>query len=181
MFRITIHGVKRCKVGIGGWCLLFFACLTIIGLMQGPHARSFAVIQAPIILLSFKGLLHKSVIFFAISILGGLFFRAHFSALEFYVDDGVVLGLGIFVNLHKLFCDKTVVSGCVDASLDKVLVRYPNAVLVVDTVDECLSKRSVIEERLEWKIIFSSFDGCKSTLNDWKNPSSSVDARCGRC
>ena len=90
-------------------------------------------------------------------------------ALEFYVDDGVVLGLGIFVNLHKLFCDKTVVSGCVDASLHKVLVRYPNPVLVVDTVDECLSKRSVVEERLEWKIIFSSFDGCKSTLNDWKN------------
>ena len=101
--------------------------------------------------------------------------------LEFYVDDGVVLGLGIFVNLHKLFCDKTVVSGCVDASLHKVLVRYPNPVLVVDTVDECLSKRSVVEERLEWEIIFSSFDGCKSTLNDWKNPSSSVDARCGRC
>ena len=86
-------------------------------------------------------------------------------ALEFYVDDGVVLGLGVFVNLHKLFCDKTVLSGCVDASLHKVLVRYPNPVLVVDTVDECLSKRSVVEERLEWKIIFSSFDGCKSTLN----------------
>ena len=102
-------------------------------------------------------------------------------ALEFYVDDGVVLGLGIFVNLHKLFCDKTVVSGCVDASLHKVLVWYPNPVLVVDTVDECLSKWSVVEERLEWKIIFSSFDGCKSTLNDWKNPSSSVDARCERC
>ena len=101
--------------------------------------------------------------------------------LDFDVDDGVVLGLGIFVNLHKLFCDKTVVSGCVDASLHKILVRYPNPVLVVDTVDECLSKRSVVEKRLEWKIIFSSFDGCKSTLNDWKNPSSSVDARCGRC
>ena len=94
--------------------------------------------------------------------------------LEFYVDDGVVLGLGVFVNLHKLFCDKTVVDGCVDASLNKVLVRYPNPVLVVDTVDECLSKWSVVEERLEWKIIFSSFDGCKSTLNDWKNPSSSM-------
>ena len=101
-------------------------------------------------------------------------------ALEFYVDDGVVLGLGIFVNLHKLFCDKTVVSGCVDASLHKVLVRYPNPVLVVDTVDECLSKWSVVEERLEWKIILSSFDCCKSTLNDWKNPLSSVDARCER-
>ena len=100
--------------------------------------------------------------------------------LEFYVDDGVILGLAVFVNLHKLFCDKTVVSGCVDASLHKVLVRYPNPVLVVDTVDECLSKWSVVEERLEWKIIFSSFDGCKSTLNDWKNPSSTVDARCGR-
>ena len=91
--------------------------------------------------------------------------------LEFYVDDGVVLGLGVFVNLHELFCDKTVVSGCVDASLHKV---------VVDTVDECLSKWSVVEERLEWEIIFSSFDGCKSTLNDWKNPSSSVNARCER-
>ena len=101
--------------------------------------------------------------------------------LEFYVDDGVVLGLGVFVNLHKLFCDKTIVDGCVDASLHKVLVRYPNPVLVVDTVDECLSKWSVVEERLEWKIIFSSFDGCKSTLNDLKNPSSSVDARCERC
>ena len=101
--------------------------------------------------------------------------------LEFNVDDGVVLGLGIFVNLHKLFCDKTVVSGCVDASLHEVLVRYANPVLVVDTVDECLSKWSVVEEKLEWKIIFSSFDGCKSTLNDWKNPSSSVDARCGSC
>ena len=51
--------------------------------------------------------------------------------LEFYVDDGVVLGLGVFVNLYKLFCDKTVVSGCVDASLHKVLVRYPNPVLIV--------------------------------------------------
>ena len=85
-----------------------------------------------------------------------------------------------FVNLHKLFCDKTVVDGCVDAGLHKVLIRYPNPVLVVNTVDECLSKWSVVEERLEWKIIFSSFDGCKSTLNDWKNPSSSVDARCER-
>ena len=100
--------------------------------------------------------------------------------LEFYVDDGVVLGLGVFVNLHKLFCDKTIVDGCVDGSLHKVLVRYPNPVLVVDTVDECLSIWSVVEERLEWEIIFSSFDGCKSTLNDWKNPSSSVDARCER-
>ena len=102
-------------------------------------------------------------------------------ALEFDVDDGVLLGLRILVNLHKLFCDKSVVSGCVDASLHKLLVRYPNPVLVVDTIDECLSKWSVAEEGLEWKIIFSSFDGCKSALNDWKNPSSSVDARCGKC
>ena len=96
--------------------------------------------------------------------------------LKFYVDDGVILGLGVFVNLHKLFCDKTVVDGRVDASLHKVLVRYPNPVLAVDTVDECLSKWSVVEERLKWKIIFSSFDGCKSTLNDWENSPSSVDA-----
>ena len=87
-------------------------------------------------------------------------------ALEFYVDDGVVPGLGVLVNLHKLFCDKSVVSGCVDASLHKILVRYPNPVLVVDTVDEGLSKGSVVEERLEWEIIFRSFDGCESTLND---------------
>ena len=86
--------------------------------------------------------------------------------LEFDVDDGVVLGLGILVNLHKLFCDETVVSGCVDAGLHKVLVRYPNPVLVVDTVDECLSKVSVVEERLKWEIIFILFDDCKSTLND---------------
>ena len=89
--------------------------------------------------------------------------------LESDVDDGVVLGLGIFVNLHKLFCDKSVLSVCVDAGLHKVLVRYTNPVLVVDAVDECLSKVSVVEERLEWEIIFSSFDGCKSTLNDWKS------------
>ena len=99
--------------------------------------------------------------------------------LESDVDDGVVLGLGIFVNLHKLFSDKTVLGVCVDAGLHKVLVRYTNPVLVVDAVDECLSKVSVVEERLEWEIIFSSFDGCKSTLNDWKNSPSSVDARCG--
>ena len=99
--------------------------------------------------------------------------------LESDVDDGVVLGLGIFVNLHKLFCDKTVLSVCVDAGLHKVLVRYTNPVLVVDAVDECLSKVSAVEERLEWEIIFSLFDGCKSTLNDWKNSSSSVDAECG--
>ena len=99
--------------------------------------------------------------------------------LESDVDDGVVLGLGIFVNLHKLFCDKTVLSVCVDAGLHKVLVRYTNTVLVVDAVDECLSKVSVVEERLEWEIIFSSFDGCTNTLNDWKNSPSSVDARCG--
>ena len=102
-------------------------------------------------------------------------------ALEFDVDDGVFLGLGIFVNLHELFCDKTIVSGCVDASLHKVLVRYPNPVLVVDAVDERLSKWSVVEERLKWEVIFSSFDGCKSTLNDWENSPSAVDARCGRC
>ena len=88
--------------------------------------------------------------------------------LESDVDDGVVLGLGIFVNPHELFCDKTVLSICVDAGLHKVLVRYTNPVLVVDAVEECLSKVSVVEERLEWEIIFSSFDGCKSTLNDWK-------------
>ena len=99
--------------------------------------------------------------------------------LESGVDDGVVLCLGIFVNLHKLFCDKTVFSVCVDAGFDKVLVRYANPVLVVDAVDECLSKVSVVEERLEWEIIFSSFDGCKSTLIDWKNSLSSVDAGCG--
>ena len=68
--------------------------------------------------------------------------------LESDVDDGVIPGLGIFVNLHKLFCDKTVLSVCVDAGLHKVLVRYTNPVLVVDAVDECLSKMSVVEERL---------------------------------
>ena len=101
--------------------------------------------------------------------------------LESDVDDGVVLGLGIFVNLHKLFCDKTILSVCVDAGLHKVLVRYTNPVLVVDAVDECLSKVSVVEERLELEIVFCSFDGCKSTLNDWKNSLSSVDAGCGGC
>ena len=75
--------------------------------------------------------------------------------LECDVDDGVVLGLGIFVNLHKLFSDKTVLSVCVDAGLHKVLVRYTNPVLVVDGVDECLSKVSVVEERLYLEIIFS--------------------------
>ena len=95
--------------------------------------------------------------------------------LESDVDDGVILGLGIFVNLHKFFCDKTVLSVCVDAGLQKVLIRYTTPVLIVDTVDECLSKMSVVEERLEWEIIFSSLDGCKGTLNDWKNPLSSVD------
>ena len=99
--------------------------------------------------------------------------------LEFDVDDGVVPGLGILVNLHKLFCDKTVVSGCADAGLHKILVRYSKPVLVVDTVDECLSKVSVVEERLEWEIIFRLFDGCESTLNDWENSLSSVDAGCG--
>ena len=101
--------------------------------------------------------------------------------MEFDVDDGVVLGLGIFVNLHKLFCDKTVLSLCVDAGLHKILVRYANPVLVVDAVDECLSKVSVVEERLEWEIIFSLSYGCKSTLNVRKNSSSSVDSRCGGC
>ena len=101
--------------------------------------------------------------------------------LELDVDDGVILGLGVFINLHKLFCDKTVLSVCVDAGLHKILVRYANPVLVVDAVDELLSKVSVVEERLEWEIIFSSFDGCKGTLNDWKNSSSSVDAGCVRC
>ena len=101
--------------------------------------------------------------------------------LESDVDDGVVLGLGTFVNLHKLFCYKSVLSVCVDAGLHKILVRYDNPVLVVDAVDECLSKVSVVEERLEWEIIFSSFDGCKRTLNAWKNSSSSVDAGCGGC
>ena len=43
--------------------------------------------------------------------------------LESDVDDGVVLGLGIIVNLYKLFCDKTVMSVCVDAGLHKLLVR----------------------------------------------------------
>ena len=94
--------------------------------------------------------------------------------MELDVEDGVILGLGVFINLHKFFCDKTVLSVCVDAGLHKVLVRYTMPVLIVDTVDECLSKMSVVEERLEWEIIFSSFDGCKGTLNDWKNPPSSV-------
>ena len=101
--------------------------------------------------------------------------------LESDVDDGVVLGLGILVNLHKLLCDKSILSVCVDAGFQKVLVRYTNPVLVVDAVDECLSKVSVVEERLECEIIFSSFDGCKSTLNDWKISLSSVDAGCGGC
>ena len=69
--------------------------------------------------------------------------------LESDVDDGVILGLGIFVNFHKLFCDKTVFGVCVDAGLHKVLVRYTNPVLVVDAIDECLSKMSVVEERWE--------------------------------
>ena len=95
--------------------------------------------------------------------------------MESDVDDGVILGLGIFVNLHKFFCDKTVLRLCVDAGLHKTLLRYTKPVLVVDTVDECLSKMSVVEERLEWEIIFSSFDGSKGTLNDWKNCPTSVD------
>ena len=94
---------------------------------------------------------------------------------------GVILGLGIFINLHEFFCDKTILSVCVDAGLHKVLVRYTTPVLIVDTVDECLSNMSVVEERLKWEIIFSSFDGCKSPLNDWKNPPSSVDTRRGGC
>ena len=69
--------------------------------------------------------------------------------LESDVDDGVVLGLGIFINLHKLFCDKTILDVCVDAVLHKVFVRNTNPVLVVDAVDECLSKVSVVEKRLE--------------------------------
>ena len=101
--------------------------------------------------------------------------------LELDVDDGVILGLGVFVNLHEFFYDKTIVSVCVDAGLHKVLVRYTKPVLIVDTVDECLSKMRVVEERLEWEIIFCSFDGCKSTLNDWKNSPSSVDTRRGGC
>ena len=102
--------------------------------------------------------------------------------LELDVDDGVILGLGVFVNLHEFFCDKTVLSACIDAGLHKeVLVRYTMPVLVVDTVDECLSKMSVVEERLEWEIIFSSSNGCKCTLNDWKNPLSSVDTGHGGC
>ena len=99
--------------------------------------------------------------------------------LESDVDDGVIPGLGIFVNLHKFFCDKTILSVCVDAGLNKVLARYTMPVLIVDTVDECLSKMSVVEERMEWEIIFSSFDGSKGTLNDWKNPPSSVHTRRG--
>ena len=99
--------------------------------------------------------------------------------LESDVDDGVIPGLRIFVNLHKLFCDKTILSVCVDAGLHKVLIRYTKPVLIVETVDECLSKMSVVEERLEWEINFGSFDGCKSTLNDWKNLPSSVDTREG--
>ena len=102
-------------------------------------------------------------------------------SLESDVDNGVIPGLRIFVNLHKFFCDKTILSVCVDAGLHKVLVRYIMPVLIVDTVDECLSKMSVVEERLEWKIIFSSFHSCKSTLNDWKNPPSSVDTGHGGC
>ena len=101
--------------------------------------------------------------------------------LESDVDDGVILGLGIFVNLHEFFCDKTFLSVCVDAGLHKVLIRYTMPVLIVDTIDECLSKMSVVEERLEWEIIFSLFDGCKGTLNDSKNPPSSVATRCEGC
>ena len=88
-------------------------------------------------------------------------------------------GSGSLCQSSRILCDKTVLSVCVDAGLHKVLVRYANPVLVVDTVDECLSKMSVVEERLEWEIIFSSFDGCKITLNDWKNSPSSVDTGCG--
>ena len=65
--------------------------------------------------------------------------------MESDVDNGVIPGLGIFVNLHKFFCDKTVLNVCVDAGLHKVLVRYTTPVLIVDTVDECLSKMSVVE------------------------------------
>ena len=101
--------------------------------------------------------------------------------MESDVDDGVIPGLGIFINLHEFFCDKTFLSVYVDAGLHKVLVRYTKPVLVVDTVDECLSKMSVVEERLEWETIFSSFDGCKSTLNDWKNSPKSVDTGHGGC
>ena len=60
--------------------------------------------------------------------------------LESDVDNGVILGLGVFVNLHEYFYDKTVLSVCVDAGLHKVPVRYAMPVLIIDTVDECLSK-----------------------------------------
>ena len=45
--------------------------------------------------------------------------------MEFDVDDGVVPGLGVLINLHKLFCDTTVVSGCVDAGRTKYLSGIP--------------------------------------------------------
>ena len=101
--------------------------------------------------------------------------------LESDVDDGVIPGQGIFINLHIFFCDKTVLSICVVAGLHKVRVRNTKPVLVVDTVDECLSKMSVVEERLEWEVIFSSIDGCKGTLNDWKISPFSVDTGHGGC
>ena len=59
--------------------------------------------------------------------------------MESDVDDGVILGLGVFINLHEFFCDKTIFSVCVDAGLHKLLIRYTKSVLIVDTVDECLS------------------------------------------
>ena len=62
-------------------------------------------------------------------------------------------------------------SVCVDASLHKIIIRYANPVLVVDAVDECLSKVSVVEERLEWKIMASLGGSAPGLIDGILSPS----------
>ena len=65
LFRVAVHHVKGSNVGIGGWTRHSFVCLTIGGVVQGPHAGPITMVQAPVILFAFEGF-HECVAFFAI-------------------------------------------------------------------------------------------------------------------
>ena len=71
LFRLPVHHVEGGDVGIGGWTRRGFACLTFVGVVQGPHTSPNIMVEATIILFALKGF-YELVAFFAICIFGGL-------------------------------------------------------------------------------------------------------------
>ena len=79
LLRITVQGVKGSQIGVGSGVSGCLALLTLIGVVQSPHASPIVMVSAPKIFLAFKSL-HESVVLLTVSVFGWFSFPGPFIA-----------------------------------------------------------------------------------------------------